>query len=466
MDTSRIQLALNVSDIEAATRFYSDMFGVGPAKQRAGYANFEIADPPLKLVLFEHPEASSALNHLGVEVRSSADVVAAADRFAAAGLSHRMTESDRCCHAVQDKVWVDAPDVPARRLGGLHRPRRRPHQRRRHAERVLHLGAHRRQRAVLRRPDHGGRGMTGAAVLVEDLLVRFGDVQALAGIDFDVAPGTTLGVLGHNGAGKTTLIRVLTTLLRPTGGRAVVDGFDVVADADHVRSRIGVTGQYAGLDDFLTGRENLELIGSLTGLGAAARRRADELITRLDLGDVAERRVGALSGGSRRRIDLATSLVGGPSVLFLDEPTTGLDPVARSLLWDVVAELTARGTTVVLTTQYLEEADRLADDIVVLDHGRIAARGTPAELKRLVGGKVVAATVPTAHLDRISRRPDDTQPATAAASRVAYSTSDADEAAAVVTQLLSDGVAIDDLDITSPTLDDVFAQLTTQGAHR
>jgi ABC-2 type transport system ATP-binding protein len=308
--------------------------------------------------------------------------------------------------------------------------------------------------------------MTGAAVLVEDLHVRFGDVQALAGIDLDVAPGTTLGVLGHNGAGKTTLIRVLTTLLQPTGGRALVDGLDVVADADRVRPRIGVTGQYAGLDDFLTGRENLELIGSLAGLGAAARRRAGELITRLDLGDIAERRVGALSGGSRRRIDLATSLVGGPSVLFLDEPTTGLDPAARSLLWDVVAELTARGTTVVLTTQYLEEADRLADDIVVLDHGRIAARGTPAELKRLVGGKVVAATVPTAHLDRISRRPDDAQPATAATSRVAYATSDADEAAAVVTQLLSDGVAIDDLDIASPTLDDVFAQLTTQGAHR
>jgi ABC-2 type transport system ATP-binding protein len=254
--------------------------------------------------------------------------------------------------------------------------------------------------------------MTSAAVLVEELHVRFGDIHALAGIDLYVAPGATLGVLGHNGAGKTTLIRVLTTLLTPIGGRVLVDGLDVVAKPDLVRTRIGVTGQYAGLDDFLTGRENLELIGALVGLGSSSRSRADDLVTRLDLGDVADRRVGTLSGGSRRRIDLAASLVGGPSVLFLDEPTTGLDPVARALLWDLVAELTERGTTVVLTTQYLEEADRLADDIVVLDHGRVAARGTPAELKRLVGGKVVAATVPTAELGRVSRRPDETQPVT------------------------------------------------------
>ena len=307
--------------------------------------------------------------------------------------------------------------------------------------------------------------MTGAAVLVEDLHVRFRDVQALAGIDLAVAPGTTLGVLGHNGAGKTTLIRVLTTLLPPTAGRVLVDGLDVVADGERARTRIGVTGQYAGLDDFLTGRENLELIGSLAGLGSAARRRADELIGRLELADIADRRVGTLSGGSRRRIDLATSLVAGPSVLFLDEPTTGLDPAARSLLWDLVAELTEHGTTVVLTTQYLEEADRLADDIVVLDHGRVAARGTPAELKRLVGGKVVTAAVPTSHLEVISRRPDETQPLTDATTRVAYSTSDSHEAARVVTQLLSDGIAIADLEIASPTLDDVFVHLTMQGAH-
>jgi ABC-2 type transport system ATP-binding protein len=307
--------------------------------------------------------------------------------------------------------------------------------------------------------------MTGAAVLVEDLHVQFRDVQALAGIDLAVARGTTLGVLGHNGAGKTTLIRVLTTLLPPTAGRVLVDGLDVVAEGERVRTRIGVTGQYAGLDDFLTGRENLELIGSLAGLGTAAHRRADELIGRLAMADIADRRVGTLSGGSRRRIDLATSLVAGPSVLFLDEPTTGLDPAARSALWDLVAELTVSGTTVVLTTQYLEEADRLADDIVVLDRGRVAARGTPAELKRLVGGKVVTVAVPTDHLERISRRPDEMQPLTDATTRVAYSTSDPHEAAAVVTQLLSDGISIADLEIASPTLDDVFAHLTMQGAH-
>jgi ABC-2 type transport system ATP-binding protein len=244
----------------------------------------------------------------------------------------------------------------------------------------------------------------------------------------------------------------------------LVDGLDVVADARRVRSRIGVTGQYSGLDDFLTGRENLELIGALVGLGGSSRGRAGDLVTRLDLGDIADRRVGTLSGGSRRRIDLAVSLVCEPSVLFLDEPTTGLDPVARAVLWDIVAELTDRGTTVVLTTQYLDEADRLADDIIVLDHGRVAARGTPAGLKRLVGGKVVAATVPTAQLNLISLRPDETQTATATTSRIEFSTSDAVEAAAVVMQLRLDGVAIDDLDITSPTLDDVFTQLTTQGA--
>ena len=308
--------------------------------------------------------------------------------------------------------------------------------------------------------------MTAVAVHIEDLHVRFGDVQALAGIDLDIARGSTLGVLGHNGAGKTTLVRVLTTLLRPTSGRVLVDGLDVVADADRVRSRIGVTGQYAGLDDFLTGRENLEMIGLLSGLGSSARSRADDLIARLDLGLIADRRCGTLSGGSRRRIDLAASLVARPDVLFLDEPTTGLDPLARSVLWDFVAELTTLGTTVVLTTQYLEEADRLADQIVLLDHGRITARGTSAELKRLVGGKVVTASISTEHIEHLARPPDETKLMTDLASRVTYSVSDAYEAAAVVSQLTSDGVALTDLEVTSPTLDDVFSHLTLQGAQR
>jgi ABC-2 type transport system ATP-binding protein len=302
------------------------------------------------------------------------------------------------------------------------------------------------------------------AVLVEDVHVDFGTTWALDGVDLDAARGSTLGVLGHNGAGKTTLIRVLTTLERPTVGRATVDGFDVVIDANDVRRRIGVTGQYAGLDEFLTGRENLELIGRLSGLGANARRRAGDLIERLELHDLAERRVGAMSGGSRRRIDLAASLVGAPSVLFLDEPTTGLDSSARAALWDVVDELTASGTTVVLTTQYLEEADRLADDIVVLDHGRVAARGTPAELKRLVGGKVVTATIPADEFDRLRHTPETQRPAGPGTVAVTYSTGDADAAAAFVAQLGLAGVTVHDLDIASPSLDDVFTHLTPAGA--
>jgi ABC-2 type transport system ATP-binding protein len=302
------------------------------------------------------------------------------------------------------------------------------------------------------------------AVRAEGVHVSFGDVHALAGVDLEVESGTTLGVLGHNGAGKTTLVRVLTTLIRPTSGRALIDGLDVVAEAARVRRRIGVTGQYAGLDEFLTGRENLEMIGRLSGLGSVAGGRADDLVERFDLAEIADRRVGTLSGGSRRRIDLAVSLVAAPSVLFLDEPTTGLDPIARGSLWDVVRELNDSGTTVVLTTQYLEEADRLADDIVVLDHGRVAAHGTPNDLKRLVGGKLVTASVADDQLARLTRRPDDTRPGAAGASRIVYATDDSDAAAALVAQLAADGIALDDLEMTSPTLDDVFTHLTSQGA--
>jgi ABC-2 type transport system ATP-binding protein len=318
--------------------------------------------------------------------------------------------------------------------------------------------------AVLR---HRARRVTAAeAVVVDDLHVAYGRAWALAGVTLDVEAGATLGVLGHNGAGKTTLIRVLTTLVRPTAGRVLVGGLDVVTDATQVRRRIGVTGQYAGLDEFLTARENLELVGRLTGLGRAARHRADTLIDRFGLHHVAAQRVGELSGGSRRRIDLAASLVGAPTVLFLDEPTTGLDPMSRAALWDVVSELNHAGTTVVLTTQYLEEADRVADEIVVLDQGRVSARGTPAELKRIVGGKVVTTTIPTDQLDVLPFRPDTKTAVDSVYVRVVRTVDDAGSAAGLVAQLTRHGIDMADLDVASPSLDDVVTHLTLSGATR
>jgi ABC-2 type transport system ATP-binding protein len=303
-----------------------------------------------------------------------------------------------------------------------------------------------------------------SAVVVEDLHVAHGTTWALDGVDLDVARGSTLGVLGHNGAGKTTLIRVLTTLVRPNVGRVTVDGLDVVVDADRVRRRIGVTGQYAGLDEFLTGRENLELVARLSGLGRRSGQRVTELVDQLGLHDVASRRVGELSGGSRRRIDLAASLVGSPAVLFLDEPTTGLDPTGRAGLWAVVEQLTATGTTVVLTTQYLEEADRLADDIVVLDHGRVAARGTPTVLKQLVGGKVVTATIDSTALDRLPFRAEAARPDSGGQVTVSFNADDAASATRVVAKLAAAGIELRDLEVASPSLDDVFTHLTPTGA--
>ncbi len=236
--------------------------------------------------------------------------------------------------------------------------------------------------------------MAEDAILVEGLQKRFGEVVALGGVDFSVPPGTILGLLGPNGAGKTTAVRILTTVLRRDAGRAVVLGVDVEHDPQAVREAIGLAGQFAAVDENLTGRENLRLVGLLSHLSArVVRGRAGELLEQFDLSDAADRPVRTYSGGMRRRLDLAGALVHRPPVLFLDEPTTGLDPRSRTELWGVISRLVDEGTTVLLTTQYLEEADKLADQIVVIDRGQVIARGTAAELKSTVGATIIEVDV-------------------------------------------------------------------------
>src|ERR1700676_4830447 len=231
------------------------------------------------------------------------------------------------------------------------------------------------------------------AIKAEGLVKHYGKTKALDGLNLTVPTGTVYGLLGPNGAGKTTAVRILATLLRPDGGQARIFGRDVVTQAAAVRRTIGLTGQYAALDEYLTGRSNLIMIGQLSRLTAsAARRRADELLERFDLTAAASRAVKTYSGGMRRRLDLAASLIGYPEVLFLDEPTTGLDPSARALMWDIVRQLVTGGTTLLLTTQYLDEADQLASRIAVIDGGKAIAEGTPAELKASVGGQRLLVT--------------------------------------------------------------------------
>jgi len=312
-----------------------------------------------------------------------------------------------------------------------------------------------------------------AAIEAEGLVKDFGKTPALAGVDLAAAAGTVLGVLGPNGAGKTTAVRILTTLLQPDGGRAAVGGYDIVTDAHRVRQLIGLTGQYASVDDGLSGTNNLVMIGRLLGLGRAeARSRAARLLSRFDLTDAAARPVKTYSGGMRRRIDLAASLVGHPQVLFLDEPTTGLDPQARSDVWEMIRVLVADGVTVLLTTQYLDEADQLADDIVVIDHGRVIATGTPDELKAKIGGQVlevvpadpgrvpdVASIVTSwAGEEHATQSGDRTITAQVPAAAVL---------AGIVRQLDENGIELAEFSLRKSSLDEVFLTLTghrAQGA--
>jgi ABC-2 type transport system ATP-binding protein len=303
--------------------------------------------------------------------------------------------------------------------------------------------------------------------LVKIYKSRKSEVRALDGVDLAVKEGTVLGLLGPNGAGKTTTVRILATLLKPDAGRATVAGFDVATQAQQLRKVIGLSGQYAAVDENLTARENLWMFGTLYQLPSAeARRRAVELLEQFDLVDAADRVVKTYSGGMRRRLDLASALIGRPRLLFLDEPTTGLDPRSRLGMWDVIRSLVREGTTLLLTTQYLEEADELADTIAVVDHGKIIARGTADELKSQVGGErievvvhdrtqIEAATgilqrhgVGTATLDEHTRK------VTVAA------TGGAPTLVAVVRDLSEAGITIDDVALRRPTLDDVFLSLT------
>ncbi len=310
-----------------------------------------------------------------------------------------------------------------------------------------------------------------AAVLVEGLVKSYGSTRALDGVDFEVPQGTVLGLLGPNGAGKTTAVRILATLLRADSGRAEVFGLDVVRDANDVRATIGLTGQYAAVDEYLTGFENLDMVGRLFRMPrSSARSRADELLERFDLADARNRPVKTYSGGMRRRLDIAASLIAKPRVLFLDEPTTGLDPRSRLGMWEFIEDLVDDGTTILLTTQYLDEADRLADSIVVIDHGAVIARGNADQLKAQVGGERLEIVVAdTAQLQTVREQlaplgveapvvDEQTRRVTVPVS------GGAEVLMQALTRLSTAGVTLLDVGLRRPDLDDVFLTLTGHAA--
>jgi ABC-2 type transport system ATP-binding protein len=309
---------------------------------------------------------------------------------------------------------------------------------------------------------------SGPAIFAEGLTKSFGEVRALRGIDLAVPRGAVLGVLGPNGAGKTTAVRILTTLLLPDGGRAIIDGHDVLRDPAAVRRSIGLSGQSAAIQEELTGRENLEIVGRLYHLSwPDARARAAELLEQFDLVDAADRQAKTYSGGMQRRLDLAASLVGQPKVLFLDEPTTGLDPRSRLGMWDVIRSLAAGGTTIMLTTQYLDEADELADSIVVIDHGQVIAEGTAEELKSQIGGDVLEFVVPdrsrfndaVAAIKPLGEGEPHVDADTGMVSLGAGSRG-SDILVEAVSGLDAAGVVTHGLALRRPSLDDVFLALT------
>ncbi|GAB7104069.1 daunorubicin resistance protein DrrA family ABC transporter ATP-binding protein [Streptomyces phaeofaciens JCM 4814] len=305
------------------------------------------------------------------------------------------------------------------------------------------------------------------AIYAEGLVKTFGDVKALDGVDLDVPEGTVLGLLGPNGAGKTTTVRCLTTLLRPDRGRAEVAGLDVLKHPNEVRRSIGLSGQFAAVDEYLTGRENLQMVGQLYQMKAKpAKARAAELLDQFDLADAADRPAKTYSGGMRRRLDLAAALVVSPPVMFMDEPTTGLDPRNRQLLWDVIKRLVSGGTTLLLTTQYLEEADHLAHDIAVVDHGRVIARGTSDQLKAQTGGERVEVVVHEREHIATAREvlagfgKGDTTVEEHTRKLTVPVTGGAKLLAEVIRELDTRGIEIDDIGLRRPTLDDVFLSLT------